>query len=95
MPSKRSAPLPSRRSAPTGERNYSEETAREIDTEVRALDGVSLAITAGAFGAVNGVYVVFAPLFVLLYIGFAPGPFLLASAAMAAMLRPARWRRNG
>lgn len=37
MPSKRSAPLPSRRSAPTGERNYSEETAREIDTEVRAL----------------------------------------------------------
>ncbi len=55
--------------------------------------GASLAVTqdeqarvAGAIGAVNGVNVVFAPLFVLLYIGFAPGPFMLAAAAMAAML---------
>lgn len=55
--------------------------------------GASLAVTqdeqarvAGAIGAVNGINVVFAPLFVLLYIGFAPGPFLLAAVAMAAML---------
>ncbi|WP_347338476.1 MFS transporter [Bradyrhizobium forestalis] len=41
---------------------------------------------AGAIGAVNGVNVLFAPFAVSLYEVFAPGPFLLESAVLAALL---------
>lgn len=41
---------------------------------------------AGAIGAINGVNVLFAPFSVSLYQVFAPGPFLVASVVLAALL---------
>jgi MFS family permease len=50
-----------------------------------AVNHVDQARAAGAIGAVNGVNVVFAPLFVLAYKGYGPSPFL-ASAVVLALL---------
>ena len=51
-----------------------------------AVGQVDQARAAGAIGAVNGVNVVFAPLFVLAYKGFAAGPFLVSAVMMAGLL---------
>jgi MFS family permease len=55
--------------------------------------GASLAVrldeqarTAGAIAAVNGINVVLAPLFVLLYEQVAPAPFLMGAAILLLML---------
>lgn len=51
-----------------------------------AVDMREQARVAGAIAAVNGVNVVFAPLFVMLYEAVPPAPFLLNAAFMLAML---------
>jgi len=51
-----------------------------------SVDMANQARAAGAIAAVNGINVVFAPLFVLLYEAFAPAPFLLNMTIMAVVL---------
>jgi MFS family permease len=51
-----------------------------------AVDIDEQARVAGAIAAVNGVNVILAPLFVLLYEHFGPAPFLINAALMAALL---------
>jgi len=51
-----------------------------------SVDMANQARAAGALAAVNGINVVFAPLFVLLYQAWAPGPFLLNMTIMGIVL---------